>query len=195
MKFPNPEHRVHAIDKATVWLHMDPLFLDTETTGFSSNDEIVEIAIVGRTGEVLLNTLLKPTIQIPPSATFVHGITNEMVQAEKTYSQIADDLHQLLSGRAVLIYNMEFDMRMLYQTAWKTGSRGEEFSACRFYDMMTLYAQYRGEWDRFHGNYKWQKLIQAAYQCQIEPPQELHRAAADADLTRRLLLHMANSHE
>lgn len=45
---------------------MRTLFLDTETTGLSGQkDRIVEIAIIGEDGEVVIDTLVNPGIPIP----------------------------------------------------------------------------------------------------------------------------------
>ena len=39
------------------WLDENPLFLDTETTGLGTNDEIAQNAIVDRYGTPAINTL------------------------------------------------------------------------------------------------------------------------------------------
>lgn len=54
------------------------IILDTETTGLDNTAEIVEISVINDQGEVLLDTLIKPTKPIPGDATAIHGITNEM---------------------------------------------------------------------------------------------------------------------
>ena len=58
----------------------EPVYLDTETTGLEKNDEIVEIAVIDKIGNVLINTLIKPRSLIPDSASSIHHITNEMVK-------------------------------------------------------------------------------------------------------------------
>jgi DNA polymerase III epsilon subunit-like protein len=64
----------------------------------------------------------------------------------------------------------------------------------RWYCAMELYAFYYGDWDNYHGKYRWQRLSKAAMQCGIEL-QDTHRALADAELTRRIVLHMAKRGE
>lgn len=47
------------------WLNSDYLIIDTETTGLDNNAEVIEIAIINMHGDVLLNSLVKPTCSIP----------------------------------------------------------------------------------------------------------------------------------
>lgn len=88
-----------------------PLFLDTETTGFSPNrgDAIVEIAIVDSVGRPVLNSLVDPCRSIPQQATNVHGITNDMVRGQPTLVQLMPVIRQLISNEVVVIYNSTFD--------------------------------------------------------------------------------------
>ena len=56
------------------------LFLDTETTGLATPDQIIEIAIVDQTGKGLLNTLVNPgRVPINGHAQAAHGITATML--------------------------------------------------------------------------------------------------------------------
>ena len=42
----------------------DAVILDTETTGLSAHDEICEVSVIDAlTGQPLLDTLIKPTVQ------------------------------------------------------------------------------------------------------------------------------------
>ena len=52
---------------------------------------------------------------------------------------------------------------------------------------MTAFAERYGEWNSWHGNYKWQKLITAAEYYFTAHTGELHRALADA-LTTALVV-------
>jgi len=58
--------------------------------------------------------------------------------------------------------------------------------------VMKLYAEYAGEWDARHGNFRWLSLEKAARQCRLPLP-TLHRALADTQLTKRVLDCMASS--
>ncbi len=56
---------------------------------------------------------------------------------------------------------------------------------------MSLYAEHYGEWDGRRNSFRWQRLANAARQCRLDIPMNLHRASADAELTRRLVHNMA----
>lgn len=179
------------IETATRWLHSDPLFLDTETTGLGVEAEICEIAILDMQGKVLMETLIRPSAPIPNDASEIHGITNEMVANAPAYKDISEQLHEILNARMVIIYNADFDVRVLKQTAQIAGD--DEPFVCQFKCAMELYSPFYGDWSRFHQSYKWQKLSRAAWQCGIVIPPDLHRARADAELTRRIVQHMAQT--
>lgn len=55
---------------------------------------------------------------------------------------------------------------------------------------MLLYARYHGDWDGHYQSYRWQKLGDAARQCRLPVPKDLHRARADAELMRCFVRHM-----
>ena len=52
--------RQNAIMIARQVIAQNPVYLDTETTGLEKTDEIVEISIVDDSGQVLLDSLVKP---------------------------------------------------------------------------------------------------------------------------------------
>lgn len=172
------------------------MFLDTETTGLERKDEIVELAVVDCDGEILMNTLVRPTIRIPPEATRIHRITNAAVAHAPTILDLLPQLDRLLAGRELVIYNRDYDLRLLRQSIQAHRSApglqlGLPPSNCHC--AMLLYAEHHGEWNAARQGYRWQKLEQAAQQCKLELPGTLHRALADAEVTRRLMLHLAKS--
>lgn len=167
-----------------------PVFFDTETTGLDCMAQVVEIAVVDVCGKVLLNTLVKPTVPIPPQATAIHGITDEMVADAPGFAEVRPELVTLLQDKTVVIYNAQYDLRLLRQTARAVGleNTGPMIDS---WCAMLVYAEHRGEWDSYHGNWRWATLERAARECKLEMPADLHRALADAELTRRLVIWMA----
>jgi DNA polymerase-3 subunit epsilon len=173
-----------------------PLFLDTETTGLGIDDEVCEIGIVNIHGVVLFHTLIKPTKAIPAEAISIHGITNEMVQSAPSFAEILPELDRVLRGRVVMVYNVEYDEKMLSNSArahlledvdfWWSGNI---FWHCAMY----MYAEYYGDWNDYRGSFRWQILGNAITQCGLTAKDRLHGALADADATRQIVLHMANT--
>ena len=96
----------------------------------------------------------------------------------------------LLVGRLVVIYNAEFDLRMMqqsharYRLPWK--------ERLNTFDLLKLYAEFRGEWDPKRRSYRYHSLANAGQQCGISLP-NAHRTTADTLLTRALLHHIAGA--
>lgn len=183
-----------------------PVFLDTETTGFDHTARVVEIAVINFDGRVLLNTLIKPTISIPPDATAIHGISDADVAHAPLFTQVSSatwtgrhsptvteysllpQFLQAISGRHVVIYNSQYDMRIMRQSAPHCFNRS--FCACEITCAMLLYAEFWGDYNTYHHSYRWQSLSDAARQQNLILPPNMHRALADARLTRSLMLKM-----
>ncbi len=102
-------------------LQRRPLFLDTETTTDGEPAEVVEVAVVGDDGTVLLDTLVLPQSPIAPSARAVHGIDAEQLAGAPSIAAVWPSLTQLLSGRTVIAYNVAFDRRVLERSAMRYG--------------------------------------------------------------------------
>ena len=169
------------------------LFLDTETTGLKNYAEICEIAITASDGTVLLDTLVRPTRRIPSDATAIHGIGDADVANSPS---IGEALEGVLDWDKVQmgIYNSEFDLRMLVQSATASGSRdvldGVRAVTPRTHCVMKMYAQFYGEPGRY-GDYAWQKLSDAALQCGLSWKGAPHRALADTRMTLDLQRYMS----
>jgi len=103
-----PGARVEAIKIAREWLSRKPVYLDTETTGISPNDGIIEIAVLDHDGTVLIDTLVKPIGRIPTDATAIHGITNEMVKTASQWDTVWPEVEAIFNNRVVGIYNADF---------------------------------------------------------------------------------------
>ena len=162
----------------------DFVVLDTETTGLYESAEIVSIAVIDSDGKTLLDTLVKPVRPIPPEATRIHGITNEMVKDALPLP--VQTLGHLLTNRHVIIYNTQYDVQMLRQSAgiaklpmipW--------YDVAEFWCAMTAFAEIYGEWNDYHGNYRWQKLSTACSYYKI-PVVGAHGALADCQMTLKV---------
>jgi DNA polymerase III epsilon subunit-like protein len=102
---------------------MEKIILDTETTGLRENDEIIEICLINMNGEILLNTLIKPTIAIPEGASEIHGIYDKDVENAPLWSEVYQDFINIIKNKEVNIYNKSFDIKMINQTSKKYGLR------------------------------------------------------------------------
>ena len=182
--------RQDAIRRAQEWLAREPVFLDTETTGLTANDTVIEIAIVDHLGEVLFDKLIKPAGKIAPEASRVHGIQPAMVQDAPRWDSLWPEIEAILNNRTVVIYNADFDLRLMQQTHTRHWLRWRNPEGSQFACLMKLYAQYYAQWDPRRGSYRYQSLDAAGQQCGISLPNS-HRAKDDTLLTRALLLHLA----
>lgn len=91
--------------------------VDIETTGGSSKTHrITEVAVILHDGinEVgRYETLINPEQLIPRSITSLTGISNEMVANAPVFSEIAEQLYEMLSGVVFVAHNVNFDYGFL----------------------------------------------------------------------------------
>jgi DNA polymerase-3 subunit epsilon len=158
------------------------LILDTETTGLDGCAEIVQIAIVDLNGSTVYESLVKPVCSIPEEATRIHGITDDMVANAPTFDMVHCRLMSLMHGKKVVIYNAEFDTRMIYQ-AGKLYGYLPDLLVGSWECAMEQYAVFFGEWNDYHGSYRWQRL-----------PGGDHSAKGDCLATLQLVKKMASAH-
>lgn len=180
---------------ATAWAKSvldDPraLILDTETTGLGVFDQVVQLAVIDIHGQVLIDTLIKPTRPIPKIASSIHGITDATVADAPGFGDIYNELLMAVGGQRVIIYNKNFDVEMLHQSdqlyqlecdpAWAPLGQGAWHALAIWEDAMLPYAAWCGEWNDHFGNYRWQKL-----------PGGDHSALGDARATLAVIKRMA----
>lgn len=93
-------------------------FFDLETTGVNiSKDRIVEIAIhkvLPDGTEKTYSYRVNPTVPIPAATTAVHGITDEMVKDERTFKELAHEIHNIIKDSDLAGFNSNrFDIPLL----------------------------------------------------------------------------------
>jgi DNA polymerase III subunit epsilon len=155
-----------AIDReqAVYWAHkvLSPttaanyVVLDTETTGKEQTSEVVQIGVLGIDGRILLDTLVRPQRSIPIGATRIHHITNEMIVDAPTFPEIYRHLADILTGRTVIVYNVEYDRAILENMVIRY--RLPLLPVKRWTCAMKGYARFCGEWNSYFGDYRWHKL-------------------------------------
>lgn len=169
--------RQQVIDYARKKIESNPVYLDTETTGLESSDEIIEIAIVDSSGQVLFESFVRPQKSIPATATAINNISNEMVENSPSWAEIWPTVRNHLLNHPIGMYNAEFDVRMILQSM-KINNL-PNITRLNAFDVMKIYSDYMRS-DRRH------RLEQAGRNLGIEIPNS-HRAADDTLLTRAIL--------
>lgn len=151
-----------------------PVYLDTETTGLEKTDEIIELAIVNSSGEVIFESFVRPQKPIPASATAINHISNDMVADSPSWADIWPEVRVLLQGHPIGMYNAEFDIRMILQS--HEINKLPNNAKLNAFDIMKVYSDYMRSDRRY-------RLEQAGRNLGIVIPNS-HRAADDTLLTR-----------
>jgi len=98
---------------------MNEIILDTETTGLSIREDhrIVEIACIETKNLIptkkVFYKLINPERKVSEDALKVHGYTNEKLEKEPKFKEIANELVEFISGKKLIIHNAPFDIGFL----------------------------------------------------------------------------------
>ncbi|MCF3974565.1 3'-5' exonuclease [Paracoccus salsus] len=99
---------------------------DTETTGLEPTDRIVQIAGVriarGKLTGERFETLVNPGRPIPPGATAIHHVTDEMVADAPDMTAALTAFHHFAEDSVLIAHNAPFDMGLLRAAAAETGA-------------------------------------------------------------------------
>ncbi len=154
--------------------------IDLETTGTKlSTDRIVEIAVIkilpdGR--RLVKRKLLNPEMPIPPTATEIHGITDEMVKDAPTFKQVANEIRQFIDDSDLAGYNSNrFDIPLLAEEFLRV-SLDFDFLNRRLIDVQKIFHTME------------QRTLTAAYKFYCDGVMEqAHSAECDANATWEVL--------
>ena len=181
---------------------MKTLFLDTETTGLNAKyEELVELSLIDDEGNVLIDTLLKPTKKTEwKQAQAIHGISSEMVKNAPTFADIAEQFFTLVNqpNQELVIYNKSFDLPFLEIILPKRYSQIEKLNVpyskgkTSFLNKIEIptrccmleFARFYGQWDDYRQSYKWQTLSFATKHIGYEFEGKAHRSLSDTKACR-----------
>lgn len=125
-------------------LNTNACILDTETTGTYKDSQVIQLCIIDMAGNVLFDSLFRPTVDIHSAAVAIHHITKYHLRNAPLWTDMIDDVEDVLRGRTVIAYNASFDKRMLAQTLQTFGLGGVWFDKLDWQCAMRAYAEFLG---------------------------------------------------
>ncbi len=154
------------------------IYYDTETTGVKADkDKIIEIAAFDPHNNRSFVSLINPHSPIPPEASAIHRITDEMVQDAPTFAEVATKFIEFCGPDAVLIAhnNDAFDRPFLEQEFTRVGMK---MPAWRFLDTLKWARRYRPDLPRH--------ALQFLREVYGIPSNQAHRALDDVIVLHRV---------
>ncbi len=158
---------------------------DVETTGLSAQDgdRIVEIAAMKIKGGLITDkfySLVNPKRLLPPEATRINNITQEMVAQAPTAEEILPQMVSFISGACVAGHNVRFDLGFLCYELSLIGRRLHDGTPAidtlkMAKDLIPYLSNYR--------------LTYLARSLGVQVA-ETHRAMADVELTVQVFIRM-----
>lgn len=155
------------------------VFFDLETTGVSPmEDRIIDIALLRRDpggSEEAFSSLVNPGMPIPPESTAIHHITDEMVQGQPSFKDLAPRILRFVGEADFGGFGISrFDIPML-AAEFKRAGCVFSLDGRRVVDALQIYHKMEP------------RNLSAAYRFYCGKPLEgAHRAKADAEAAREV---------
>lgn len=154
--------------------------IDTETTGMTSDDEVIELAVVDMDGTVLYDSTFCPVTEVNCFASAVNHLTNDCLCDSPDFADEWSKIKTLIGHRKILAHNAKFDKRTIKQTLEKYNMDSmvvdSLFGCC--YDSLSIAKKYL--------NLQSYSLENIAHSLGIKRA-ESHRAADDCIMTLEVL--------
>ncbi len=111
------------------------LFFDLELTGFYDRDEIISISMVNGTGEIVMNTLVRPIHTKRWKRTEkIHGITPDMVADAPTLKELTPEIKRIFENAdRIIAYGISTDfshIKMIYETEEEREALHDKIRCC-----------------------------------------------------------------
>lgn len=189
----NTSDRSDAIAAAAVILaDKDAVFLKVETTGLDVRAEVVEIAVIhALSGDVLLNTLVKPSRPYALHSKLLHGIAYDTLADAPAITSLR--LVTLLHNKKVIVYGKDFAQKMIRQSHEANGVGFHP--QCSWHDVMTLYGAFEGIENDYGTGYKWWRFDDACENLHVNNSKRNHRALEEAKTIGLLLYQISTRGE
>tara|TARA_Y100000310_G_scaffold345867_1_gene471972 strand:- start:4307 stop:4894 length:588 start_codon:yes stop_codon:yes gene_type:complete len=182
------------------WIVDNCICIDTETTGLGENDVVVEIAAIRiKTGEVLVNDVVKPNWITNRFAEATHGITWQEQTNGEYFGDVLETLHRKNRGdEFYTAFNLVFDERLIRQTVFRLPSPGEcgpfpkpDGIICIMELANRHFAKDHAEWDNENSRFRRLSLAKCCEIAGVEFTGTAHRALADARAAADLVIAIA----
>lgn len=125
-----------------------PIYYDTETTGIKADrDRIIEIAAYDPVRDRRFEMFVNPGCPIPPEATAIHHITDEMVATAPSFAEVGAEFINFCEGDVVLIAhnNDAFDLHFIRN---EFSRHSLEMPSWKFLDSLKWARRYRPDLPR-----------------------------------------------
>lgn len=154
------------------------LILDTATTGLDYDDVILEIGICDMNSNVMMNQRIKPKSKKSwASAERIHGISYSDVQNCPEFPDIVEKLKSILINNRIIIFNADYDTRLLRQTA---ESYGLDTDWIDNLDVVCCMRASGRKWPEYANYYGGMKLVTATELAGAGCIRKPHSAIGDA---------------
>lgn len=163
-------------------MHKRPIYYDTETTGVKAeNDKIIEIAAYDPENDKSFVSFICPSIPIPPEASRIHHITDDMVKDAPTFKEVGQSFIDFCSGNTVLIAhnNDAFDKLFLEKEYERAGL---QMPSWHFIDSLKWARKYRPDLPKHS--------LQHLREVFGFPPNNAHRALDDVIILHKVFSEM-----
>ncbi len=169
------------IRRAQTLLAMPNLvFLELDTTGLFSDADIIQVVLLERDGQVLLDLYVQPAqlLAVTESIQNFTGITIEQLENAPTLATVIEHLRSALVGKYLISYNLGFDQTKLREATKRLHGEDVFFIG---EDLMGLAMEY-------FGLSSYPKLSDLCAHVGHPLPEQPHQTAIDRALGQRTLL-------
>lgn len=164
--------------------------LDTETTGMTSDDRIIEIGAIlleNRRPVKTFQAYLNPENRSShPEALKVHGITDDFLKDKPTFSEVYHTFLDFINDSTLVIHNAAFDMRFLQYELDRVAYPVKLASICPVCDTIKLAKE------QFPGQKYNLDALCRRFGIDISH-RSLHGALKDADLLVKVFLQLTHN--